>query len=433
MATPSRRGRPPPRGRRPVLCERLRPRGHALAPHARPARATESSSRATESSCARRGRCTRSSCASRSTSSSSTPTRSSCKVVPDLKPVADGDLPRRARRRRAPRRRVRALRRRRGAAARLGRAAGAPAGGRAQPRDGQRQSAPSRNGSRRACSSAPSDDRFLRLARFLLTRNEFEVESTKRIAKTVDLVERHHPNVVVIDATDSLADAARAVAAIEALHPHVAVIVVYDGEPPRWTTGLKVDGEVGSARDAAGGRPDACGRRAELGADRATEPARDARARAASRLVGELPRSWQIAVVVVERRPRPSPASRASGSSGRAVVGRVLRLGARPALGDRPRPPADPERDRPARARDLPRRSDRALPGALARVDPRFALRGARAVSAAALRADGDGHGRRQARGADGRRPREVGHRRPSSSACSPARCTPWHYSFAKA
>lgn len=84
------------------------------------------------------------------------------------------------------------------------------------------------------------DDRFLRLARFLLTRNEFEVESTKRLPKTVDLVERHHPDVVVIDATDSLADAARTVAAIEALHPHVAVMVVCDGEPPRWTTGLKV-------------------------------------------------------------------------------------------------------------------------------------------------------------------------------------------------
>jgi uncharacterized membrane protein (UPF0127 family) len=84
------------------------------------------------------------------------------------------------------------------------------------------------------------DDRFLRLARFLLTRQHFQVQSTKRLARTVDLVERHHPSVVVIDATGSLADAARTVAAMEALHPHVAVMVVCDGEPPRWTTGLKV-------------------------------------------------------------------------------------------------------------------------------------------------------------------------------------------------
>jgi uncharacterized membrane protein (UPF0127 family) len=84
------------------------------------------------------------------------------------------------------------------------------------------------------------DDRFLRLARFLLTRNHFEVQSTKRIVNAAMLVERSKPHVVVIDASDSLGDAARAVAAIEALHPHVGVVVVCDGEPPRWTTGLKV-------------------------------------------------------------------------------------------------------------------------------------------------------------------------------------------------
>jgi uncharacterized membrane protein (UPF0127 family) len=85
-----------------------------------------------------------------------------------------------------------------------------------------------------------ADDRFLRLARFLLTRNNFDVESTRRIVSTINLVERHQADVVVIDASDSLGDAARAVAAIEALHPHIGVVVVCDGEPPRWTTGLKV-------------------------------------------------------------------------------------------------------------------------------------------------------------------------------------------------
>jgi uncharacterized membrane protein (UPF0127 family) len=84
------------------------------------------------------------------------------------------------------------------------------------------------------------DDRFLRLARFLLTRNDFDVAATKRIVRAIDLVERHRPDVVVIDATDALGDAARTVAAIEALHPDVGVVVVCDGEPPRWTNGLKV-------------------------------------------------------------------------------------------------------------------------------------------------------------------------------------------------
>jgi uncharacterized protein len=85
-----------------------------------------------------------------------------------------------------------------------------------------------------------NDDQFVRLTRFLLTRNSFDVESTKRVSKTVDLVQRHGADVAVIDATGSLGDAARTVAAIEALHPHVRMVVVYDGEPPRWTTGLKV-------------------------------------------------------------------------------------------------------------------------------------------------------------------------------------------------
>src|SRR4029077_10103575 len=49
-------------------------------------------------------------------------------------------------------------------------------------------------------------DRFLRLARFLLTRENCEVEATKRLARTVDLVERLHPRVVVLDATGSLED-----------------------------------------------------------------------------------------------------------------------------------------------------------------------------------------------------------------------------------
>ena len=85
-----------------------------------------------------------------------------------------------------------------------------------------------------------ADDRFMRLARFLLTRNNFEVESTKRVVNTINLVEKHRADVVVIDASDSLGEAARAVAAIEALHPHIGVVVVCDGDPPRWTTGLKV-------------------------------------------------------------------------------------------------------------------------------------------------------------------------------------------------
>ena len=87
---------------------------------------------------------------------------------------------------------------------------------------------------------ASRDDRFLRLSRFLLTRDDFSVESTKRPPSAVDFVERHGTDVVVLDASDSLSEAARTVAAIEALNPQVRVLLVCDAERPRPTTGLNV-------------------------------------------------------------------------------------------------------------------------------------------------------------------------------------------------
>ena len=87
---------------------------------------------------------------------------------------------------------------------------------------------------------ASRDDRFLRLSRFLLTRDDFAVESTKRPPSAVDFVERHGTDVVVLDASDSLSEAARTVAAIEALNPRVRVLLVCDSDRPRPTTGLNV-------------------------------------------------------------------------------------------------------------------------------------------------------------------------------------------------
>jgi len=84
------------------------------------------------------------------------------------------------------------------------------------------------------------DEEFLRLARFLLTRNGFAVESTKKIVNAVDLVWQQRLDVVVLDASDSLSEAARTAAAIEALHPQVGVIIVCDDERPRPTTGLEI-------------------------------------------------------------------------------------------------------------------------------------------------------------------------------------------------
>jgi uncharacterized protein len=84
------------------------------------------------------------------------------------------------------------------------------------------------------------DEDFLRLAEFLLTRNGFAVESTKKIVNAVDLVGRQRLDVVVLDASDSLGEAARTAAAIEALHPQVGVLIVCDDERPKPATGLPI-------------------------------------------------------------------------------------------------------------------------------------------------------------------------------------------------
>jgi len=85
---------------------------------------------------------------------------------------------------------------------------------------------------------ASRDEEFLRLAQFLLTRNGFAVESTKKIVNAVELIGRELLDVVVLDASDSMSETARTTAAIEALHPQVGVLLVCDDERPRPATGL---------------------------------------------------------------------------------------------------------------------------------------------------------------------------------------------------
>ena len=75
---------------------------------------------------------------------------------------------------------------------------------------------------------ATRDRRFLRVAGFLLARGEFEVESTARPRDLLRVIERQPPDIVILDASESLAEAARCVAAAEALYPHVTVLVVSD-------------------------------------------------------------------------------------------------------------------------------------------------------------------------------------------------------------
>jgi DNA-binding NtrC family response regulator len=81
---------------------------------------------------------------------------------------------------------------------------------------------------------AARDRRFLRAAAFLLSRSGFLVEVTRRPAEILPFVERHASDVVIFDASESLAAAARMVAALAALSPQVRVLIVSEesADPP---------------------------------------------------------------------------------------------------------------------------------------------------------------------------------------------------------
>ena len=87
---------------------------------------------------------------------------------------------------------------------------------------------------------ATRDEDFLRLAQFLLTRNGFAVEATRKVVNAVDLIGRERLDVVVLDASESISETARTAAAIEALHPQVGVLLVSDDERPKPTSGLEI-------------------------------------------------------------------------------------------------------------------------------------------------------------------------------------------------
>lgn len=93
---------------------------------------------------------------------------------------------------------------------------------------------------------AVRDARFNRAAGFLLARRGFEVETLRRPSAILEAVSRASVDIVIVDASDSVSETARAVAVLDALHPHVTVVVVGD-EPaeadggtlkilPKWTS-----------------------------------------------------------------------------------------------------------------------------------------------------------------------------------------------------
>lgn len=75
---------------------------------------------------------------------------------------------------------------------------------------------------------AGADARFARVAGFLLARRGFEVELSRRPSNVLDFLSEKGADIVILDATDSLSEAMRSIAAIEASHPHVTAILVAD-------------------------------------------------------------------------------------------------------------------------------------------------------------------------------------------------------------
>ena len=76
------------------------------------------------------------------------------------------------------------------------------------------------------------DRPFVAMARFLLARDGLETESSTRPGDLFELVQKG-VDVVVIDATGSLASAASAAAGLEALYPGIGVVVVTDERGPQ--------------------------------------------------------------------------------------------------------------------------------------------------------------------------------------------------------
>jgi|SRR4051794_6221068 DNA-binding NtrC family response regulator len=76
------------------------------------------------------------------------------------------------------------------------------------------------------------DRPFVAMAKFLLARDGLETKSSTRPGDLFELVQQG-VDVVVIDATASLANAASAAAELEALYPGIGVIVVCDERGPQ--------------------------------------------------------------------------------------------------------------------------------------------------------------------------------------------------------
>ena len=81
---------------------------------------------------------------------------------------------------------------------------------------------------------AGRDRRFLRVTSFLLSQRGYDVVETSS-KKTLQVVERHKSDVILLETNDTRGVAARMVAALETLPTAPSVLVVFeDDEDDRW-------------------------------------------------------------------------------------------------------------------------------------------------------------------------------------------------------
>ena len=84
------------------------------------------------------------------------------------------------------------------------------------------------------------DRRFQRAATVLLAHSGCEVEAVQSVHAMVDAVNRQSSHVVVLDATASVANAVRAIAAADAFSMPVEVVLVADAPDEISTRALRV-------------------------------------------------------------------------------------------------------------------------------------------------------------------------------------------------
>ena len=87
---------------------------------------------------------------------------------------------------------------------------------------------------------AAQDRRFQRMAGFLLARAGLKVSMLRKVSEVLSTVERNRPDVVILDATGSLSEAARTAAVVEALHAGTTVVLVAEDDHIPEVTNLHV-------------------------------------------------------------------------------------------------------------------------------------------------------------------------------------------------